>query len=261
MNIELKIMTTLTKFLPPIRGAGWVANLLKHVYNRRNRDNEITKVFGKMMELNPSECVDGELLFYPHLYDRKERKFLASYLKAGDVFIDIGANIGAYSLFCSSLVGKDGRVISIEADPFNAARLRKNINLNKLDNILVSEIGLSDKNEFLKFYQQMSGNRGGSSFIGSNDLTVIEVSCTTLKSIYEKMEIKECAVLKVDIEGFECKVLKHFFSQCDSAWHPRAIILEVNPMYESSKFLPKILDENRYYLSGDHYLNQIWIKC
>lgn len=260
MNIELKILTTFTKILPPIRGAGWVANLLKSFYNRKKRDKEMASVFGSVMELDPSECVDGGLLFYSHLYDRKERDFLSSFLKEGDIFIDIGANIGAYSLFCSSLVGKSGRVIAVEADPFNADRLRKNISINNIANIFVEEIGLSDKEESLKFYQQVNGNRGGSSFVCDNDSISIEVQCTTLGKVYEKMEIKGCAAWKVDIEGFEYKVLKHFFASADYSCHPRAMIIEVNPMYESSAILAKLLSENKYMLFGDHKLNQIWVK-
>lgn len=260
MNIELRILLVFTRSLPPIRGAGWIAGVIKDFYNRKARDTERVDVFGRVMELDPSECVDGALLFCPQLYDRRERKFLASFLKDGDVFIDMGANVGAYSLYCSSLVGPRGRVISVEVDPFSAARLKRNIGINGVENIFVSEVGLSDRGENIEFYPQTNGNRGGSSFFSESISDGIVVQCTTLRSLYEVMAVKECAAWKVDIEGFEYRVLKDFFSSADSSCHPRAILIEVNPAYKSSNFLAGLLAENKYLLFIDCKLNQIWVK-
>jgi len=57
-----------------------------------------------------------------------------SQLKPGDIFWDIGANFGLYSIIASTIVGPEGQVLAIEPDPRNIKRLRRNIYFNRLFN-------------------------------------------------------------------------------------------------------------------------------
>jgi len=145
---------------PPVKGAGWLANKLKAFYNRKSRPTVIAEVLGFELELEPAECVDGALLFYPHFYDRREFAFLQRQLQPGETFVDVGANVGIYSLVASQLVGNRGRVISIEADPYSSEKLISNVRRNNIRNIEVEQIGVSDSSETLLLHQQTAGNRG-----------------------------------------------------------------------------------------------------
>lgn len=257
MNRELKTLLRVTRSLPPVPGAGWLANKIKAIYNRKRRSSVIVEVLGFEMELEPQECVDGELLFYPQLYDRRELAFLKGRLTAGDVFVDAGANVGIYSLVASKLVGARGRVISIEADPYSAKKLRKNVQRNKLKNITIEQVGLSDKKHTLTLHQQKTGNRGGSTFVGSGEGVLVD--CLPLQTLLEASNVTRVGALKIDIEGFEHKVLRAFFSYADYALFPQAIILESNPMYDASGQLSKVLFDNGYSLAQKIGLNHIWL--
>lgn len=257
VGIELKILLTITRSLPPIRGAGMVANKIKAFYNRKDRPTVVAEVLGFEMELEPAECVDGALLFYPQLYDRCEISILRNALEEGDVFLDVGANIGIYSLVASKLVGNKGRVISIEADPYSAAKLRGNVDINRISNIKIQQVGVSDRNETLSLHQQMTGNRGGSTFVGSGD--GVKVECLPLRAILDMEKLSQAAALKIDIEGFEEKVLRTFFREADRALYPRLIIAECNPEYISDDGLAGLLIEFGYSLKKNAGLNHIWM--
>jgi predicted RNA methylase len=67
---------------------------------------------------------------------------LAARIQPGEVFYDLGANIGLFSLMAARLVGASGEVYSFEPDPVNAARLRRNVAQNRLTNVTVVEHGV-----------------------------------------------------------------------------------------------------------------------
>lgn len=233
MNIELKFMLAITHRLPKVKGAGWFANKLKAIYNRKTRPNENITFNGIKMELEPSECVDGGILFYPQLYDWRELDFIRKNLIEGGRFVDAGANIGWYSLIASQVVGGEGEVMAIEMDPYNAKKLNYNIMLNGIDNIRVIQAGLSDRNEKLKIRMNLTGNRGGNSLINANaneDGDVIV--CRHLLDILVESGWDRIDGLKIDIEGMEFRVLSAFFEQAPRQLYPGFIIVELNSEYE-----------------------------
>ena len=81
------------------------------------------------------------------------------HLKEGDVFVDVGANIGYYSLIASQRVGRQGKVISYEPDPNNFALLKQNIASNDCPNVEIFPYALYDKNKSGKLF--LSGDNFG----------------------------------------------------------------------------------------------------
>lgn len=227
MDLELSLMVSLTRRLPRVRGAGAAANLLKRVYLRKNRGPVDADVFGMTMRLDPQECIDGGILFYPHLYERTEVRFMLEHLRPGDCFLDVGANIGFYSLLASRAVGAHGRVIAIEADPINCDKLVGNLRLNGIRNVTAVCVGVSDKQERLGLGINATGNRGGNSFLSLGRVT-IPVECQPLSAILERHGVEAIAGAKFDIEGFEYRVLRQFFSDVGPKLHPQFLIVEQN---------------------------------
>jgi tRNA G37 N-methylase Trm5 len=87
---------------------------------------------------------------YLGTYERHEISFLKKYVKPGWICLDIGANIGFYTLNLGKLVGAEGKVYAIEPSPSNYKKLEENITINNLDNCITSNIALSSKSgEFL----------------------------------------------------------------------------------------------------------------
>ena len=258
-DLELKVILAITRSLPVIRGSRVVVNrFFKPIYCRKDRPSVWSDVHGFEMYLNPRECVDGAFLFCPQLYDWREIAYLNKHLKAGDTFVDAGANLGIYALVSSRAVGNDGTVIALEADPENFRRLALNVDQNEATNIALCQIGVSDKQETLSLKLNTTGNRGGNSFAASGSGPVIDVLCMPLLDIIEQQGVKHLKGIKLDIEGFEARVLRAFFRDADSALHPKFVILEVNPAYSNLGSPVDILRENGYQFALDCGLNLIF---
>src|SRR5690606_19004116 len=102
-------------------------------------------------------------------FEKEETLYLSSILKEGDIFIDVGTNIGVFSLTASKIVGDRGLVICFEPSPIIFQRLIENVRLNNFKNIDSRNIGLSDKSEELNFYISENGYDAWNSFAPSED--------------------------------------------------------------------------------------------
>jgi FkbM family methyltransferase len=228
-DVELRLLLKLSRRFPQVRGFGRMGGLVARFYNRKERREVVVDVLGHRMALDPKECVDSALLFCPHLYERLATRCLRHYLSPGGRFLDAGANIGFYSLIAADLVGPSGQVLAVEADPFNFRRLERNVSLSNLKDILIlRNVGLSDKSEILRLGLNLTGNRGGNSFIDKGDGGVM-VRCESLLEVLAGAGVDRIDVAKFDIEGFEHRVLKGFLGSAPAACVPRAIIIEQNP--------------------------------
>lgn len=131
----------------------------------------------------------------------------------GGTFIDIGANVGIFSLIASQAFEK---VLSFEPNPDTFSMLENNININKIKNIKSYNLGLSDQNSIMKLYLNPLNNGGASLSKFSAKLheeysafswNEAEVKVKTLDSVIEK-EINSIDLMKIDIEGHELPALK-----------------------------------------------------
>ena len=69
-------------------------------------------------------------------YEPYETELILKQVKSGDIIVDVGANIGYYTVLFADKVGKKGKIIAIEPDPINFEILQKNIKENKLFNVV-----------------------------------------------------------------------------------------------------------------------------
>jgi FkbM family methyltransferase len=137
--------------------------------------------------------------FY-QVFIEKSYPNLMKNLLNGDTLIDAGANIGVFTVIASTLVGKKGRVISVEPDPDNLGILKKNIELNDLNNVeIIDKVLYSESKLKIKFIQDGVGSK---IVTDKTDANYIEVETTTLDDIMDQREIGRSA-LKMDIEGGE----------------------------------------------------------
>ncbi len=136
----------------------------------------------------------------------QSKRFINS-VKQGDVVLDIGANIGYYSILASKLVGKKGKVYAFEPDPQNIKLLYKNIKLNNCRNITVIEAALGSKKGKLDLIQDLS-NPGESKLSKKNIANSVKVKVLTLDQFVKTEKIKKIDLIKIDVEGAEPDVLK-----------------------------------------------------
>jgi FkbM family methyltransferase len=135
--------------------------------------------------------------------------------KQGDIVVDIGANIGRYTIISSKRVGINGKVISIEANPGNFELLNRNIRLNQLANIVSLNHAVYSKETKLKLYTpgEESGHTIYNTVIldrAQNEDKFVEVNANTLDYLLQSKGINQEEVnwIKIDVEGAEFEVLK-----------------------------------------------------
>ena len=137
---------------------------------------------------------------------------LFSYIKEGMNVIDIGANIGAITLQMAKMISKNGKVFSFEPSPYNYKQANKNISLNNFSNIKLVNQGLGNKKETAFLYNVNPTNRGMLRLLPENYETKSyekeEVVIDTLDKSMEKFSIPKPDFIKIDVEGFEYKVLQ-----------------------------------------------------
>ena len=235
MNNKLKVLflvREVTSRLPRIRGLGIILALIASAFRRQNLPNIEVAVFGKKMLLDPNDMISNCLIFTPQWYDFNEMRFIKKILDKDDYVIDIGANIGAYSLMFAELVGSTGKVTAIEAEQQNVERLSHNIRINGIRCIDVTHAGVSDKEEVLTLLLNGEGNAGGHSFfkqINPKGMSKQEVRCLPLSEIIDSLKTPK--LMKLDIEGFEWRVLRKFFEDVPSSQWPEFILLEDDPRH------------------------------
>lgn len=154
-----------------------------------------------------------------HEDDILEHKFNP---KEGNIVIDVGAHIGPYTLKASSLVGVNGKVLAIEADPSNYDILNRNIDLNKFTNATAVNYAAYSKEEKIKLYlpskeeeeeeKELSHTKYNTIIQdrAHNETKFVEVQANTLDYLLQSNGIKHEKVnwIKIDVEGAEFEVLK-----------------------------------------------------
>lgn len=150
--------------------------------------------------------------------DHDSIQFCLDYLQAGDLAVDVGANVGHFSVAMARKVTERGTVISIEPNPYVFRCLIDNVSLNNLNNVLCKQMALStqDKDKFTSKFWIPKGNSGEgalgtkSKFERIGSYEVINVLCRCGEALMAELGYAawEVALMKVDVEGTELDVLK-----------------------------------------------------
>jgi FkbM family methyltransferase len=148
---------------------------------------------------------------YSEGFEWAELQFLNAFLGSGDLFVDIGANTGLYTLVAGHRVGDGGCVYAFEPCPTTHQRLLANVQLNGLTNVSCYQLALSDREGMAEMNVSTNG------FDAQNSLSqptvegtfVAEtVSCTTWDSFVEEHNLAgRVTMIKIDVEGWESRVL------------------------------------------------------
>jgi FkbM family methyltransferase len=161
------------------------------------------------------------LAYLERLWDFQEMLFLLHFLRAGDLFVDVGANVGAYSLLASA--GAGAQSFAIEPIPATFRKLQRNIRLNAVEGLVqAANIGIGDVTATLQF----TATLGGLDHVvrpGDRSATV-EVPVSTLD---EALRGQSPRKMKLDVEGYEIKVLRGATGILDSP-SLQALIVELN---------------------------------
>ncbi|MEQ1796540.1 MAG: FkbM family methyltransferase [Lacibacter sp.] len=178
---------------------------------------------------------------YTGLEDFNDMGFLLHFLRKEDLFADIGANAGSYSVLAAGCTGS--RTIAFEPVPSTFSWLEKNIELNKLSNLVKAiNIGLGSKREELFF----TSNHGTVNHVvaeneNGGDLLSTKVEVLPFDEISFTEGIPQ--LIKIDVEGFETEVLKGMNSTFQSQ-DLKAIIIELNGSGERYGYNEQTIHQN-----------------
>ena len=183
---------------------------------------DVTSTFGRFRVHPTTNLVDSALLIHP-CYNQAEITFLRDGLHEGGTFVDIGANIGLYSVALGNSLRASGRVVSIEPNPICVERLRANLRFNDLPTDGVFPVAAGDspgRGHLIVDHDDLAVART------VRDATGGDFEIRTLTDILDQAGVNEIAVLKIDVEGFEMAALGPFFQNAPRTRWPRRICIE-----------------------------------
>ncbi len=164
-------------------------------------------------------------LFNPD-YNLEELDFLRGRTPIGGVFVDVGANVGTYAMVLARHVGPTGTVIAIEPHPVTHARLAFNRAASGFTQVrlVAAAAGPSDGELMI----ETDGDNLGASHIVSGERpgNAIRVPSLRLQRILDDAGANHVDALKIDVEGFEDRVLTGFFNEAPQSLWPRAVVIE-----------------------------------
>lgn len=174
---------------------------------------DFAEVQGSKMYLDPNDSLN---LSINGVYGELDTRIMKEHVLKNDIVIDVGANIGYYTLLFSRLVGDQGKVFSFEPEPNNFEILKKNIEVNSYKNVKIEPVALSDKNGELDLF--VSDNMLNHKIYRTENTTKsIKIKTITLDDYISKHELTDkINFVKIDVEGAELKVMngmKHILQE------------------------------------------------
>lgn len=214
---------------------------------------------------------EKKFVFTPWRYDLQERQLIRNELPEDGVFIDIGANIGLYTLTASKVLGPKGRIIAFEPNPETMKRLAFHLDENRKHgsvfcSVSLQTLGIADKDAEFEL-QLESGNLGASSMRGksrsthreSSSAERISIHCRPLLDVLSENRIARIHFLKIDIEGAEDLALTPFLEMADSSLFPENIIIE-NSESSWRCDLFGLLESKGYRLRMRTKMNSVYVR-
>lgn len=155
---------------------------------------------GVRLEIDPR----SEKYYWLGTYEPQVLDALAARLRTGATYWDVGAHLGYLVAVASRLVGPTGTVVAFEPNPENIRRLRRTIELNDLQNVIVREVALSDRIGQSEFHIHVASSMG-SLLPDSTSTSSIAVATRTADEELKSMSSPD--LVKIDVEGSENAVL------------------------------------------------------
>lgn len=169
-------------------------------------------------------------IFSSELYRLKEKEFSKIHV------FDIGANIGYFSLLEANILGDDGEIYAIEAEPNNAERLAENISINDYSNVEVWQIAAGAERTELELSRRSSSNihRMTDVLDDKTSMDTINVDVRPIDSLIAEKEIgeEELILVRMDIEGYEGHAFNGMSKLLNSD-RPAYIFAELHPGVEA----------------------------
>jgi FkbM family methyltransferase len=167
---------------------------------------------GGLISIDTSSSIEYDLLFRG-CHEPEIVNLIRATVRAGDVCLDIGANVGAHTLLLAQVSGPAGRVIAVEPHPRLCDRLRQNVDLNRLTNVTIVPAAVCDSDGEIDLYgfAEDAFHQGSSSLMPDHETkTRLKARAIRGSTLQRECRIDSCQFLKIDVEGAEGVVLREF---------------------------------------------------
>jgi FkbM family methyltransferase len=222
------------RYVPFAVGKRWLWNRVVDPYFAwQPYDFVATTLFGSRVAGNTTDILE-QYLYYFGIWEPNFTHWLGRRLGPGDTFIDVGANIGYYSLLASWLVGESGSVVAIEASPTTYRALQANLARNRVRNVRALNVAVSDSRGLAKLFRGPEGNHGLSTVLETESLRYhcqfeCEVETAPLAELLRDEEIRRARLIKIDVEGAEWRVLAGMGPLLHSGRADLEVMVETSP--------------------------------
>ncbi len=188
-----------------------------------------------------------------HLPEVPERSLILPLVKPGMVFVDIGANIGTYSLFVAKQCNDHARILSFEPHPRTFGKLSFNVKANGFNAIEAINMGVGPEQTRMRLYSNGGTNIGTASILpeAASDKQFVDIKIVPLADCLKSRLIKRVDLLKIDIEGFEDQALLPLMTPENSALWPKAILIETVLQKHWQRDCVEVLTSLGYTIAGN----------
>ncbi len=221
---------------------------LKYRIKKINKDNieVINLEDGNKIYINLNDDGISKELYLQRKREIYSTEFLKKFIDENEIIIEIGANIGHYTIIESSVL-KEGKIYAIEPIPKNMELLKKNVILNNIKNIKLFPIAIGEENNSSKMYFYKKSNLSGfKSIVGEDLLEEVEVDIINLDTFIESYMEEYPTFIRMDVEGYEYNLFKGATKLLESG-KPLKIKMEIHPNNMTKQQLKYILNSLKYY--------------
>jgi FkbM family methyltransferase len=170
------------------------------------REFETATLFGFRVAGTTRDLIQRHLYVFG-VWEPDATAAIQSFLQENSTVVDVGANVGYFSLLAAYAVGRLGAVHAVEALPSTVGLLRHNIALNGASNVTVHPVAAGDEAGEIEIFKA-SDSVLGSSSTTSGEVSEGRVPCVTLDELLREVDGADVRLLKVDVEGDEESVLR-----------------------------------------------------
>lgn len=176
--------------------------ILSHLKNKVKSD--FVEIEGNKMFLDKEDSLNISI---KNAFEPFETECVKKIIKKGDIVLDIGANIGYFTLIFANIVGETGRVFAFEPDPTNFDLLKKNVEINGYQNVVLEQKALSNKIGKADLYLSKTNMASHRIFKAGDKRRSIEIDVITLDEYFKNFN-KKINFIKIDVEGVEPAVIQ-----------------------------------------------------
>lgn len=196
--------------------------------DRRGKRHLGRTYFGAAISCDIHDHITNRIFFF-HVWEQANSALIEASLRSGDIFVDVGANVGYDTLLASKKVGSSGKVIAIEASSSIHEQLRANLDRNGVRNVRLVRAAASDAPGELTLYGGDAGNQGRTSTLDRTGLIPIEtVPALPLDQILHDDERENVRLIKIDIEGAETPLLERLVETLDQYPADMSLLVEMS---------------------------------